>query len=383
LAILSLLSLCARSKRTRKLALFSLLPVYGFSCTTSTEPDLSSSVDSISGGDKPEWEYHEPTKLKRSLYAAAGVGASTLEPDTHELVNHEVKDSVNLAGQLSLGVDFSKHVAAELHAASLDQADISPSGNIEYKHVGTSALLYVGKSKHKYRRQGFSAYGRLGFGTFINEPSSEIPQIKRHQNHVLFGLGAEYMLNNGLGFRSEIISFDEDAQFAQLAMVYRFENKDRRRVIPPIAKALPDIDNDGVVDIEDDCDSTKPNYSVNRNGCAHFDGIIEGVEFEFDKATLTVNAKYTLDAVIQTLLEYPEANLNIGAHTDNIASVSYNVALSKRRARSVASYLALGGIALHRLSATGYGESQPIAPNMTSDGRQRNRRVELHSVLQQ
>lgn len=190
------------------------------------------------------------------------------------------------------------------------------------------------------------------------------------------------MLRNGLGVRSEVISYDEDAQLAQLAILYRFGRKDRRRVAPQLAPALPDIDDDGIVDTQDECNDTKPNYSVNRDGCAHFDGIIDGVEFEFDKAILTPEAENTLDGVIQTLLEYPEANLNIAAHTDSIASETYNIKLSVRRARSVARYLVRGGVSVSRLKARGYGESQPIETNATSEGRQRNRRVEFQSVLQ-
>ncbi len=380
-ALLALFFLFVRNARLKKAALLSLLPIFSLSCTSNTGSDYSPDVKSSVSNSNGEWEYIVPTGLRRNFYGSAGVGGSTLNPDLSELADQEVEHSVNPSGQLSLGFDLSKHASFELHAASLDEAEISPTGSIGYSQIGGSALLYIGNARNKYRRQGLSAFARIGLGTFLNSSTPDVPQRMRHNQHVLFGLGADYMLGNGFGLRTEVISFDEDAQLAQLALVYRFGSKDRRRIPPALAQALPDIDDDGIEDIQDDCDYTKPNLSVNRDGCAHFDGIVEGVEFEFDKSDLTINAQYVLDSVIQTLLEYPEANLNIAAHTDSIASDEYNIALSIRRARSVAAYLVNGGVAVPRLRARGYGESQPIETNATSEGRARNRRVEMQSVL--
>jgi len=65
------------------------------------------------------------------------------------------------------------------------------------------------------------------------------------------------------------------------------------------------------------------------------------------------------------------------AHTDSNGSDSYNQRLSERRAKSVVDYLLSRGVTLDRLDTTSVGESEPIAPNSSSLGRSKNRRVEV------
>jgi outer membrane protein OmpA-like peptidoglycan-associated protein len=70
-------------------------------------------------------------------------------------------------------------------------------------------------------------------------------------------------------------------------------------------------------------------------------------------------------------------NIEVAGHTDSRGSDAYNIKLSQRRAEAVRDYLISKGIAADRLSAKGYGESQPVADNATDEGRFKNRRVEL------
>ena len=69
--------------------------------------------------------------------------------------------------------------------------------------------------------------------------------------------------------------------------------------------------------------------------------------------------------------------IEIGGHTDNVGSDSYNQKLSEARAKSAVGYLVRKGITSNRLKAKGYGESSPIATNETDAGRTKNRRVEM------
>ena len=163
----------------------------------------------------------------------------------------------------------------------------------------------------------------------------------------------------------------------------------------------PDSDGDGVPDDKDQCPGTPPGTQVNEvgcplppppppcktpeagqrvdlSGCAVGDTIVlHGVNFEFDKATLTVNAKTILDGVADSLSAAPGINVEIGGHTDSRGSDAYNEKLSERRSESVMQYLIGRGIGSERMSAHGYGESNPVADNETDEGRELNRRVEL------
>ena len=99
--------------------------------------------------------------------------------------------------------------------------------------------------------------------------------------------------------------------------------------------------------------------------------------FESGKATLMPGATDTIDKLVKFLKEYPNRNVLIEGHTDNIGGETYNLGLSQRRANAVKNLLTSKGISEARITANGYGESRPIASNKTAAGRQQNRRVEI------
>ncbi len=104
---------------------------------------------------------------------------------------------------------------------------------------------------------------------------------------------------------------------------------------------------------------------------------LRGIEFEFDRDTLTADSKPVLDVAAEQLARCPEVRVTISGHTDSMGSDSYNMNLSHRRAMSTRDYLVKSGIDAGRLETEGRGESQPIATNETKSGRAQNRRVEL------
>lgn len=101
------------------------------------------------------------------------------------------------------------------------------------------------------------------------------------------------------------------------------------------------------------------------------------VLFDFDKADIRADAERTLAEVVEVIGAYAGRPVRIEGHTDSMASDSYNQALSERRAKSVASWLAGRGVPAARLSTAGLGETRPVGDNATAAGRQRNRRVEI------
>jgi len=109
--------------------------------------------------------------------------------------------------------------------------------------------------------------------------------------------------------------------------------------------------------------------------------VLRGVNFDFDKSTIRPDARPILDEAISTLKEYKQITLSVDGHTDSVGTDQYNQKLSLRRAKSVADYLAKGGIDAKRMTEKGFGESQPVASNDTAEGRAQNRRVEL-KILQ-
>jgi len=101
------------------------------------------------------------------------------------------------------------------------------------------------------------------------------------------------------------------------------------------------------------------------------------VLFDFDRFELKETARSSLDEVVKLLKAYPENKVKVEGHTDSVGSADYNLKLSQLRAASVAKYLIQEGIPTSRIEIAGYGETKPIASNVTIQGRQQNRRVEV------
>lgn len=105
---------------------------------------------------------------------------------------------------------------------------------------------------------------------------------------------------------------------------------------------------------------------------------VHGIYFAFGSATLVRESDVALTTVADLLRANPSWVVTIEGHTDNIGSQASNLDLSKRRAAAVRDALVTRfQIVPARLSATGFGDTRPVAPNGTIEGRARNRRVEL------
>ncbi|HSH64649.1 MAG TPA: OmpA family protein [Bacteroidia bacterium] len=108
------------------------------------------------------------------------------------------------------------------------------------------------------------------------------------------------------------------------------------------------------------------------------------ISYDFNSSKLSPEAKNILDTTVMRLLtQNPNLIVELSSHTDNKGADDYNMKLSQKRAESILNYLTEKGIDKSRLTAKGYGETVPIAPNQNKDGsdnpegRQLNRRTEI------
>jgi len=106
--------------------------------------------------------------------------------------------------------------------------------------------------------------------------------------------------------------------------------------------------------------------------------IPSNVTFDTDSATIKPSFRSVLDGVAQTISQERRINARVVGHTDSTGNPDHNMALSQRRAQSVATYLADRGVANTRLTAEGRGQTQPVASNASEEGRTQNRRVEIY-----
>ncbi len=105
---------------------------------------------------------------------------------------------------------------------------------------------------------------------------------------------------------------------------------------------------------------------------------IYGIYFDFDKADIKPESEPTIAEIAKFLKEQPDMKVFVVGHTDNEGSLTYNMDLSKERAKSVVNKLINEhGIEASRLNPEGLGFLAPVSSNRTEEGRAKNRRVEL------
>lgn len=102
--------------------------------------------------------------------------------------------------------------------------------------------------------------------------------------------------------------------------------------------------------------------------------------FDFDKAVLKPEGKAKLDDLVSKMQGINLEVIIAVGHTDSVGSDAYNQRLSVRRSEAVKAYLESKGIEKNRVYTEGKGEKQPVADNKTSEGRAKNRRVEIEVV---
>ena len=142
-------------------------------------------------------------------------------------------------------------------------------------------------------------------------------------------------------------------------------------------KQFIDTDKDGVQDADDACPGTPLGAKVDARGCWTLN---TDYLFDFDKSVVKVQYYPYLDELVPVMNKNPGLRVEIQGHADSTGTNIYNQALSERRAKAVRSYLTKKNVDAPRLTAVGFGEEKPAYSNDTSEGRSKNRRVELKPI---
>lgn len=367
------------------------------------------------------------------FYAGLSGGNSQLKPDTSDSI-FELDSTDGRAGSAFLGWDYSPRWSIEGYYSGLGSASVSQPGiggagpaDVDYVTAGISALAYFYSFQDAaglISRRGISLFGGAGIGYL--ETSSDVQIRQLEEAHVLLTAGIEYGSGSGLAARFQVDGYDKDAVAARLGILYRFggtHSPQRDSVVEksdvqhsaeddytaianqdypestnvnysdpgvPVAAiagseavygpAYQDSDNDGVVDAHDVCAGTGYGSPVKANGCALFEGRVEGLVFSSGSAEIGSAGRVILDNTAAKLLLHPQIRIAIRAHTDNQGSAAGNLRMAKQRAVAVSRYLVSRGVNKDRIEAQAFGESQPIASNANEEGRGLNRRIEFSTL---
>lgn len=313
--------------------------------------------------------------------------------------------------------------------------------SVSYRVGGVHLLAYLFNSDGydgRHYRDNFSMFAKIGLGTMGNEANIEFERLE--DLHLTLGLGMEGLIAGGVSWRFDVDGYGVDAMQASLSLIKRFgtvsapgalasaaavsdtvtESADTKLdtivaeaepamtmaeesapelmaepvvetpVIESVVAAIEsvnqttplstvDSDGDGVMDASDRCVGTEDGLAVDVRGCS-FSGIVEGLYFDRSSSELSRSAKSILENVVLELSRFPNVVLEVQAHTDNRGKAVDNLALSQRRAESVANFMVSRGISANRVRARGFGESRPAFRNASEEGRRRNRRVVFQTV---
>ncbi len=298
----------------------------------------------------------------RSFYLGIGAGAGHMSPRTTG-TTFSVTDNNDAAMHAYIGKDFSPRVAAELSFTDLGAAGLTGGESIDYSVMSASGLYYAwnpsGKSANA-ERKGLSLFGRLGVGKLENESGAPFQQV--NGVHLLFGGGLEFNTRGGLGARAELVSFDQDAQYANLSLQYRFGRGDGLPDLMPIFRKGDSTPATGT-DLE-------PDYGVSI-----VDVELPVIYFGLDQYLLGDDVDQEIEAVVNQMIADDSMNIALVGHTDSRGSAVYNAALAKKRVVEVARRLVGMGIDLNRIRAFSQGEENPTDLGDTEEAYSSNRRV--------
>ena len=221
---------------------------------------------------------------------------------------------------------------------------------IQYHIMTDKDLIQAGLSSLAGRGYPSRIYG-FNYGTFLWDMENNIPISQSEKYQILFGYGKELSYNS-LQYKMNIVSSYKIYD----SITKEEEERDRREL-------EENLNNENNITVE-----TVPEGLVLRLG---------EILFDTDSYTLKNESKETIDNIIEAIKKtYPDREIIVQGHTDNTGSEEYNKTLSERRAKTVADYI-LPNLNHDKLSYSGFGDKEPIAPNDTAEGRSKNRRVDI------
>ncbi|MBU0779741.1 MAG: OmpA family protein [Alphaproteobacteria bacterium] len=119
------------------------------------------------------------------------------------------------------------------------------------------------------------------------------------------------------------------------------------------------------------------NVGIVNNGQNLTVTLPQDILFATNSTSVSGAAQGNLATLANSLRQYPNSTVNVIGHTDDVGDAAFNFDLSQRRAQAVSAVLANYGVSNARIRSIGRGEDQPVATNLTAEGRAQNRRVDI------
>ncbi|PKN20350.1 MAG: hypothetical protein CVU71_00725 [Deltaproteobacteria bacterium HGW-Deltaproteobacteria-6] len=294
----------------------------------------------------------------------------------------------NVSYGLRAGYFFTKYVGLEgfVHYVPT-RVNTDPGGNINFFGYGAEAIVNILPDG---KLVPFLAVGAGGVN--YSESAEKINESRRDKIAVDYGAGLKYFLTENIALRGDVrhvIPFDAIHSDMLYTVGVTFAFGGAKKVVQapaavveeakPQAAAAPVVESKPAPAAPVSAPAVVE--EVKRPAAAAPEIIEKGrttlnVLFDTNKAIIKKNSFKDVDNLVSVMKQYPELNVVIEGHTDNVGSAAYNKKLSQKRANAVKAYMVKKGIDAKRLTAEGFGLEKPIADNKTKAGKAKNRRVE-------
>ncbi|MGL4896425.1 MAG: OmpA family protein, partial [Shewanella sp.] len=266
---------------------------------------------------------------------------------------------------------------ADAKGATLGLVGVLPLGGRWSLSAEAGAMYYSlensqsfnGKSS-SYSEKDFAPYFGAGVGYNFTENLKLQAKYRRYEN-----------LDDNA--RNAIVPVNADSNYWGLELSYRFGTPAAvAAVVAPVVTAPVDSDNDGVYDDKDQCPATPETHKVDSVGCSIYENVknkedVGSIQFANDSAVVKEVYYKDIERLANYLNKNPEFTVEIAGHASNVGKPEYNMTLSDKRANAVAKILVdKFGISQSRVSANGYGITQPIVAGNSKEAHAANRRIE-------
>lgn len=285
--------------------------------------------------------------------------------------DQNLKDQALVGGRL--GYNFTRYfgleMAVEYISTSLEDTEKTRSqkGQFGTPHDAVNLTFYHLDAVVHLKPEGdFNPFLLAGFGGAHYRPSISVDEVDMSAFN--FGLGAKMTMTENVALRfdlrdnivSEVIQEPYHNYGATLGLTFSFGGNDRKE--QPVAKAVPIRRAPVIIPVVEPKADERVAAAAKKRP-PEPDVVVlafEDVHFDFDKATLTEDAKAILRRSVKTLMENPHAKIRVAGYTSASGTEAYNQTLSERRAAAVKGFLIEEGIVKSgRLSMIGYGENRP------------------------
>lgn len=325
-------------------------------------------------------------------YVGGGVGINNYEPNCDQKTMKSCGTDDPYAWDLFGGYLFSDNFGVELGYRDLGRAEWVDYGN-KLNDVGAKGMTLgvVGIWPFRERWSISAEAGAMNYtisnnrqwGTEHYSDSGVAPYI---------GAGVGYNITDNLKLQAkyrryenldenEYNTLEMQSNYWGLELSYRFGSAAPATVA---AAAAIDSDNDGVEDSMDKCPDTPANHKVDAAGCTIYKEVTEqrdvgSILFDNDSDTVKQVSYERIKKLADYMAQHPRSTVLISGHASDVGKADYNMDLSERRAKAVATILVeTYGVESKRVTAKGYGITKPVIQGRSAEANKANRRIEAH-----